>query len=53
MQPSVYGIQETDFFRLIAAFTATRSPEIRTEFLRTVEAWAKDQWLNFNDLPDC
>ncbi|MEM6713311.1 MAG: hypothetical protein AAF590_13675 [Pseudomonadota bacterium] len=53
MKPSVYDIKESDIFRLITAFTAIRSPEIRAEFLRTVEAWAKDQWHNFNDLPDC
>ena len=49
MKPSVYGIKETDIFRLITAFTAIRSPEIRAEFLRTVEAWAQDQWHEFED----
>ncbi|MEM9129943.1 MAG: hypothetical protein AAGA97_09520 [Pseudomonadota bacterium] len=49
MKPSVYGIKETDIFRLIAAFTAIRSSEIRAEFLRTVEAWAQDQWHEFED----
>ena len=49
MKPSVFGIKETDIFRLLAAFTAIRSPEIRAEFLRTVEAWAQDQWYEFKD----
>ncbi|MEM1223894.1 MAG: hypothetical protein AAGH40_14170 [Verrucomicrobiota bacterium] len=49
MKPSVYGIKETDAFRLIAAFAAIRSPEIRADFLRTVEAWAQDQWHENED----
>ena len=41
---TVYGVTEAEIFRLTCAYTAIRKPEIRAEFLRTVEAWAKEQW---------
>jgi len=44
MKRSIYGISEEDIFRLVTAFSAIRSPKIRAEFLRTLEAWAQDQW---------
>ena len=44
MKTSIYGMTETDLFRMITAFTAIRSPKIRSEFVRTIEAWAQDQW---------
>ena len=45
MNPSIYGMTEADIFRLVTAFAAIRDPNIRAEFLRTVEAWANDQWM--------
>ena len=44
MKPSIYGMTETDVFRLVVAFTAVRDPATRSEFLRTIEAWPSDQW---------
>ncbi len=44
MTKTIYGLTEEELFRLTAAFTAIRDPAIRAEFLRTVEAWAEDQW---------
>ncbi len=44
MRDTVYQLSETELFRLTAAYTAIRDPKIRAEFLRTVEAWAIDQW---------
>ena len=41
---TVYGITQVELFRLTCAYIAVRKPEIRAEFLRTVEAWAQDQW---------
>ncbi len=39
MTQRTYGMTEAELFRLTTAYTA-----IRTEFLQTVEAWARDQW---------
>ena len=44
MTKAVYGVTEAELFRLTSAFTAIRDPAIRAEFLRTVEAWAQEQW---------
>lgn len=44
MTHNIYGITETDLFRLVTAFTAIKNPSIRAEFLRTIEAWAVEQW---------
>lgn len=44
MKTSIYGMTEADLFRVVTAFTAIRSPDIRAEFVRTIEAWAQDQW---------
>lgn len=44
MTQSIYGLTETGIFRLLTAFAAIRDPNVRAEFLRTVEAWAQDQW---------
>lgn len=44
MTKTIYGLTEADLFRLTTAFTAIRDPAIRAEFLRTIEAWAEDQW---------
>ncbi len=39
MTKAIYDLSEEELFRLTSAYTA-----IRTEFLRTIEAWATDQW---------
>jgi len=44
MTQTVYSLTEHELFRLTCAYTAIRDPVIRAEFLRTVEAWAEDQW---------
>ncbi|SMX28187.1 hypothetical protein TRP8649_02302 [Pelagimonas phthalicica] len=44
MTYNFYGITEAELFRLITAYSAIKNPSIRAEFLRTVEAWAMDQW---------
>ncbi|SPF81350.1 hypothetical protein [Pseudoprimorskyibacter insulae] len=44
MSKTIYGITEAELFRLKCAYSAVRDPIIRAEFLRTVEAWAHDQW---------
>lgn len=44
MIKTVYDLQPTELFRLTAAYVAIRDPDIRAEFLQTVEAWARDQW---------
>lgn len=44
MSTNIYGMTEAELFRLVTAYTAIRDPAIRAEFLRTVEAWADDQW---------
>lgn len=42
---SIYGVTPEEMFRLTAAFTAIRNPDIREEFLSAIEAWAQDQWV--------
>ncbi|MEM0989032.1 MAG: hypothetical protein AAGK00_09120 [Pseudomonadota bacterium] len=42
--PATYDLTQHELFRLNAAYTAIRKPDIRAEFLELVEAWAKDQW---------
>ncbi len=42
---TVYGVNQQELLRLICAYTAIRDPAIRQEFLTTIEAWAKDQWV--------
>lgn len=44
MTKPIYGLTEAELFRLQTAYTAIRDPAIRAEFLRTIEAWAEDQW---------
>jgi hypothetical protein len=44
MTHNIYGVTEADLFRLVTAYSAIKNPTIRAEFLRTVEAWAVDQW---------
>ncbi len=44
MTKAIYDLSEEELFRLTSAYTAIRDPAIRTEFLRTIEAWATDQW---------
>jgi len=44
MTQSVYELTPAELFRLNAAYAAIHDPAIRAEFLRTVEAWAQDQW---------
>ncbi|WP_165390266.1 hypothetical protein [Thalassococcus sp. S3] len=44
MTHSVYDLSQAELFRLTSAYAAIRCPKIRKEFLRTVEAWAQDQW---------
>ena len=41
---TAYDMTPEELFRLVTAYTAIRDPAIRAEFLRTVEAWATDQW---------
>lgn len=48
MTQTVYDLTEEELFRLTCAYTAIRNPTIRAEFLRTVEAWAQDQWHGQN-----
>lgn len=45
MTTTIYGLTEAELFRLTTAYTAIKDPTIRAEFLRTVEAWAQDQWM--------
>ncbi len=49
MTETVYQLSEAELFRLISAYTAIRDPKIRAEILRTVEAWAIDQWQCCDD----
>lgn len=44
MTRTVYDVTAAELFRLVTAFTAIQNPTIRAEFLRTVEAWAREQW---------
>lgn len=44
---AIYGLTQSELFRLLTAYSAIRDPNIRTEFLTTVEAWAKDQWVGW------
>ena len=44
MKQAVYHHTEAELFRLTCAYIAIRDPNIRAEFLRTIEAWAQDQW---------
>lgn len=44
MTNTIYDLTPEELFRLNTAFAAIRNPKIRAEFLRTVEAWAEDQW---------
>lgn len=44
MTKAIYDLSEEEIFRLTSAYSAIRDPAIRREFLRTVEAWAADQW---------
>ena len=48
MTKTIYNLTEDELFRLTSAYTAIRDPAIRAEFLRTVEAWAQDQWHILN-----
>lgn len=43
---ATYDLTPDELFRLNAAYTTVRDPAIRAEFLRTIEAWAMDQWHN-------
>lgn len=44
MSKTIYDLTENELFRLTCAYLAIRDSDIREEFLRTVEAWAQDQW---------
>lgn len=44
MKINVYGMSDAELFRLVTAYIAVRDPKVRKEFLRAVEAWARDQW---------
>lgn len=44
MTKTIYRLTQAELFRLNVAYAAIRDPDIRAEFLRTVEAWAQDQW---------
>ncbi|MGH1399496.1 MAG: hypothetical protein ACRBCT_09815 [Alphaproteobacteria bacterium] len=44
MTRATNDITETELFRLTCAYIAIRDPAIRAEFLRSIEAWAVDQW---------
>lgn len=44
MTQAINDLTEWELFRLTSAYTTIRDPAIRAEFLRTVEAWAQDQW---------
>lgn len=48
MTQTVYSLTEHEIFRLTCAYAAIRNPAIRAEFLRTVEAWADEQWMEGN-----
>lgn len=48
MTKAIYDLSEDEIFRLTSAYTAIRDPAIRTEFQRTVEAWAVDQWCSID-----
>jgi len=48
MTQTIYNLTEAELFRLTSAYTAIRDPVIRAEFLRTVEAWAQDQWAGID-----
>ncbi len=44
MKHTTNHLTPNELFRLFAAYSAIRKPAIRAEFLRTIEAWAQDQW---------
>ncbi|GAB5449356.1 hypothetical protein [Gymnodinialimonas sp.] len=50
MTTSIYGMNEAQIFRLDSPFVAIKDPTIRQKFLRTVKAWALDQWSGANEL---